>query len=62
VAVIRHFDLERASLVFRAEVFNAANHTQLAIPVRFAEAPAFGSSFETLVPPRVIQFALKLSF
>jgi hypothetical protein len=49
-------------VVFRVEAFNAWNRTHFAIPVRVLEAPSFGSSVDTLINPRQIQFALKYIF
>jgi hypothetical protein len=46
----------------RCDVFNLFNHPAFGIPVRILEAPAFGSSVSTVVPPRSIQFGLKFSF
>ena len=53
-------DRIRASL--RAEAFNLFNRTHFGIPVRILEAPGFGSSVDTTIPARTIQFALKVSF
>ena len=49
-------------LTMRCDVFNLFNHPAFGIPVRILEAPAFGSSVNTVVPARSIQFGLKVSF
>jgi hypothetical protein len=49
-------------VVVRAEVFNAFNHANFGIPVRFLEAPGFGTSVNTVAPNRTIQIALKKQF
>ncbi|MBX7219912.1 MAG: carboxypeptidase-like regulatory domain-containing protein [Blastocatellia bacterium] len=46
----------------RMEVFNLFNRTHFGIPVRVLEAPGFGSSVNTTVSPRTVQFALKYTF
>ena len=46
----------------RVEAYNLFNRTHFGIPVRILEAPSFGSSVNTSVSPRTIQFALKYSF
>jgi hypothetical protein len=53
---------EEANLEFRAEAFNFLNRTHFGIPVRFLEAPAFGTATHTTIGPRRVQFALKLNF
>ena len=53
---------ERTRLEFRAEFFNAFNHTQFGSPDgNFADGTDFGRVKNTR-PPRQIQFALKLVF
>jgi hypothetical protein len=44
---------------FRAEMFNAFNHTNFANPNASVENANFGRTFSTSVGPRTIQFGLK---
>jgi hypothetical protein len=64
---------EQANLQFRAEVFNIANHPNFALPANILAAPNFGTLFQTPDAaqnnvglgsggPRLIQFAVKISF
>jgi hypothetical protein len=64
---------ERMNAQFRAEFFNIANHPSFALPSNISAAPNFGALFTTPDAaqnnvglgsggPRLIQFALKLSF
>jgi hypothetical protein len=54
---------ENASLMFRAEFFNAFNHPQFNNPGTANSTPAtFGVITSTSVAPRLIQFALKYTF
>jgi hypothetical protein len=50
------------SVTLRVEVFNLFNRTSFGIPVRVLEAPGFGSSVNTIVPPRVVQLAVRYAF
>lgn len=52
----------KTKLDLRIEAFNLFNRTHFGIPVRVLEAPSFGSSVNTNVPARNVQFVLKLSF
>ena len=62
VSLIRTFTLrERTGLEFRAESFNIANHPNLGLPVADLNSPSFGQIL-TASSPRLMQFALKLSF
>jgi hypothetical protein len=53
---------EGGNLEFRAEFFNAFNHTQFANPNTNVSSATFGVISATSVNPRIIQFALKLNF
>jgi len=56
---------ESSNVEFRAEFFNAFNHTQFANPgtnASVAGQATFGTITATSVSPRVIQFALKFNF
>jgi len=65
-SVVKHFALpwENAGLDFRAEMFNLFNHAQFAMPVndRNLAGAGFGSVTNTVNNPRLVQFALKLTF
>jgi hypothetical protein len=52
---------ERLDLLFRAEAFNALNHTNLNNPNGTETAAAFGT-ITGAAPGRVMQFALKVEF
>jgi hypothetical protein len=52
---------EGMSLQFRSEFFNFLNHTNFGSPSSDITSAAFGTIRSTL-PPRQIQFALKLMF
>jgi len=54
---------ERTNLQFRTEFFNFTNTPKFGLPVSdFSAGPAFGLISTTVSNPRIIQFALKLSF
>ena len=53
---------ERMRLQFRTEVFNVMNRVQFANPGTAIGNPLFGQITGTLNQPRLIQFALRLSF
>jgi len=68
-SLIKQFRLpwEGLGLSFRAEFFNLFNHPQFALPVSsigYADisATGFGSISSTVNNPRLVQFALKLTF
>jgi hypothetical protein len=63
-SVIKQFALpwESMGLNFRAEFFNLFNHTQFGTPVNDFNSPGFGAVNSTVNNPRLVQFALKLTF
>jgi len=69
-SAIKHFVLtERTKLDFRAEFFNIFNHPQFGLAgdsstgmQNMASGSSFGKINQTVHDPRVIQFALKLTF
>jgi Carboxypeptidase regulatory-like domain len=63
-SVIKQFALPREGmgLNFRAEFFNLFNHAQFGLPVNDISASGFGSVDSTVNNPRLVQFALKLTF
>jgi hypothetical protein len=62
-AVVRDFILTEATkFEFRAEFFNALNHTNLGTPDRFVNTPQFGTITEAATPGREIQLSARLSF
>jgi hypothetical protein len=62
-AVSRDFSItEAARFQFRAEFFNALNHTNLGTPDRFVNTPQFGTITEATTPGREIQLSARLSF
>lgn len=63
LALARSFHLtERAKFQFRAELFNAFNHTNLGTPDRFVNTPQFGTITEAATPGREVQLSARLSF
>ena len=62
LSLVRDFGLTAGTrLQFRAEVFNVTNHVNLGLPVADLNSPNFGRIFSA-GPPRLMQFALKLTF
>ena len=62
-AVIRNFSItESTRFQFRAEFFNALNHTNLGMPDRFVNTPQVGTITEAATPGREIQLSARLSF
>jgi hypothetical protein len=62
-AVVRDFVVTEATrFQFRAEFFNALNHTNLGTPDRFVNTPQFGTITEAATPGREIQLSARLSF
>ena len=63
LAVTREFNVtEKTKFQFRAELFNALNHTNLGTPGRFVNTPQFGVITEAATPGRQIQFSARVSF
>jgi len=63
MALVKNLPLnERMHLEFRAEAFNIWNHAQFNNPTSSINSSQFGVITSTSVPPRIIQFALKLYF
>lgn len=65
LSVFKNFPVyDKSTLEFRAESFNCFNNVNLANPNATETSPSFGkiSALATNYSPRVIQFALKLSF
>jgi hypothetical protein len=62
-SVIKQFVLPKEmGLNFRAEFFNLFNHAQFGSPINDVSALGFGSVNSTVNNPRLVQFALKLTF
>jgi hypothetical protein len=62
-SVIKQFVLPKEmGLNFRAEIFNLFNHAQFGSPINDVSALGFGSVNSTVNNPRLVQFALKLTF
>ncbi|HET9741895.1 MAG TPA: carboxypeptidase-like regulatory domain-containing protein [Terriglobales bacterium] len=64
-SAIKHFPLsfhEGTDLEFRAEFFNLFNHAQFFAPGTDVDSSSFGQITQTVNNPRLIQFALKLTF
>jgi hypothetical protein len=63
LAMVREFGItERLKFQFRAEFFNALNHTNLGTPNRFVNTPQFGTITEAATPGREIQIGARISF
>jgi hypothetical protein len=63
LSFVKNFALsEQQRITVRAEVLNFTDRANFGIPVRFLEAPGFGSATATVTPGRRVQFALKYSF
>ena len=63
IAVTRDFKLaERANFQFRAEAFNALNHTNLGTPNRYVNTPQFGTITMAMTPGREMQLGARISF
>jgi len=63
LALHREFNVtEGVNFQFRAELFNALNHTNLGTPNRFVNTPQFGTITEAATPGREVQLSARLSF
>ena len=63
LALSRTFMLtERTNFQFRAEAFNALNHTNLGTPNRFVNTPQFGTITMPMTPGRQMQLSARISF
>lgn len=63
VALHREFAVtEQLRFQFRAEFFNALNHTNLGTPNRFVNTPQFGTITEAATPGREVQLGMRISF
>jgi hypothetical protein len=66
IGILKHFQVhwprEAARVEFRTEFFNAFNHSQFGDPSTAFGTPNFGQITNTVVAPRILQFALKLAF
>ncbi len=63
LALQREFGItEKTRFQFRAEFFNALNHTNLGTPDRFVNTPQFGTITEAATPGREIQLSARISF
>jgi len=61
-AIVLNWPVEQSSLQFRAEFYNALNHTQFANPDTNFSSPTFGVISSTAVNARVGQLAVKFAF
>jgi hypothetical protein len=66
LSLIKEFPLkfrEGMNVEFRSEFFNASNHPNFQDPdINVSDGPAFGQITQTYGNPRIIQFALKVTF
>ena len=57
-----NWPVEKSSLQFRGEFYNALNHPQFSNPDANFTSPTFGVITSTAVNPRVAQLALRFGF
>jgi hypothetical protein len=63
LSISKRFSIaEGQNVQFRMDVFNFINRANFGVPVRFLEAPGFGTANDTITPARRIQFVLKYNF
>ena len=60
-SITRTFTITEVRLQFRAESFNIANHPNFGLPVADLNSPSFGQILSA-GSPRLMQFALKLTY
>jgi hypothetical protein len=60
LALLKDAKIERMTVQFRAESFNTLNHTNFGSPNNNLSSGAFGTISSMRIPPREIQFGLKL--
>jgi hypothetical protein len=60
LALLKETKLERLTLQFRAESFNALNHTIFGSPNNNLSSSSFGKITSVRISPREIQLGLKL--
>ena len=61
LGLFKNIPLERVTLQFRTEFFNTFNQVHLGSPVNIVVSPALGQ-ITSAGDPRLIQFALKLTW
>lgn len=62
-SIVKFFPItERIKMEFRTEFFNVFNNVNFANPINIVESAPVGQIVETTTGPRVIQFALKVTF
>ena len=61
-SMVLHRPIENSSIQFRAEFYNALNHTQFANPDTNFKSPTFGVINSVVVNARVGQLALRFAF
>ena len=62
LSLLKNFRIREVTQIqFRAECFNVANHANFYLPDNDINSPTFGRILQA-GPPRLLQFALKLSF
>jgi hypothetical protein len=59
---VKFFPIGERNLEFRSEFFNAFNNVSFANPVNLLASQNVGQIVATSTGPRVIQFALKITF
>jgi len=63
ISIIKHTKItEKLNTEFRAEFYNVWNHAQFNPPVNNLADSTFGQVQNSAVPPRIMQFAIKLLF
>ena len=57
-----HYLGEQGNIQFRAEAFNLLNHVNFGLPTSSLSSGSFGQIASIVGAPRVLQFALRLTF